>query len=287
MRVEILGSGGAATIPRPGCSCRACVAARAHGGRHVRTGPSVFVHGPGLVFDTPEEAKLQLERAEIGEIAACFYSHWHPDHTLGRRVWETRNGDFRTWPVEAKRPRVTDVYLPAQVAADHRRWLGGMAHLEFMASRGWIRVHELADGETVRVGDVEVRPFRLAEDYVYGFELREGDRRLLLAMDELNGWTPPRELRGCDLAVLPMGICEHDVFTGERVIHEEHPVLRFEATFDETLAIVDALAADRVVLHHIEEMDQLTYDDLLEVEARERAAGRPLTFAWDGLVVDV
>ena len=171
MRVEILGSGGAATIPRPGCRCRVCVEAREKGGRSARTGPSTFVHGPNILFDTPEESKLQLERAGIGEIAACFYSHWHPDHTMGRRVWETRNGDFRTWPREAKRPLVTDVYLPEQVATDFRVWLGGMAHLEFMRDRGWIRIHELHDGETVEIGGVTVRPFRLAEDYVYAFEL--------------------------------------------------------------------------------------------------------------------
>ena len=28
MRVEILGSGGAVTIPRPGCGCRVCIEAR-------------------------------------------------------------------------------------------------------------------------------------------------------------------------------------------------------------------------------------------------------------------
>lgn len=288
MQVEILGSGGAATIPRPGCACRACAEARRSGGRHVRTGPSVFVHGPDIVFDTPEEAKLQLERAGIGAISACFYSHWHPDHTLGRRVWETRNGDFRTWPIEAKRPKTVDVYLPQQVAEDHRQWLGGMAHLEFMASRAWIRVHELADGESVRIGDVDVRPFRLAEDYVYAFELTAPDgRRLLVAMDELHGWTPPAEVRGVDLAVLPMGICEHHPLTGERRIHPDHPVLRYEATFAQTLEMVDALDAGRVVLHHIEEIDELTYDDLLLVQEQERARGRPVTFAWDGLTVDV
>ena len=162
MRVEILGSGGAATIPRPGCQCRVCVEAREKGGRFARTGPSTFVHGPNILFDTPEESKFQLERARIGDIAACFYSHWHPDHTMGRRVWETRNGDFRTWPREAKQPLVTDVYLPEQVAKDFRIWLGGMAHLEFMRDRGWIRIHELEDGQTVEIGGVTVRPFRLS-----------------------------------------------------------------------------------------------------------------------------
>ena len=254
---------------------------------YTRTGPSTFVHGPNILFDTPEESKFQLERAGIGDIAACFYSHWHPDHTMGRRVWETRNGDFRTWPREAKQPLVTDIYLPEQVAKDFRIWLGGMAHLEFMRDRGWIRIHELEDGQTVEIGGVTVRPFRLSEDYVYAFELSDGDRRLLVAMDELNGWSPPAEVKGCDLAVLPMGICEFDLFTGERLIHEEHPVLRFEATFEETLGIVAALDAGRVVLSHVEEMDCISYDELLQVEQRLQAEGTNVSFAWDGRTIDV
>ncbi len=264
-----------------------CVEAREIGGRSVRTGPSAFVHGPNILFDTPEESKLQLERAGIGEINACFYSHWHPDHTMGKRVWETRNGDFRTWPREAKQPLVTDIYLPQQVAADFRKWLGSMEHLEFMRERGWIRIHELADGETVEIGGVTVRPFRLAEGYVYAFELTDGDRRLLVAMDELNGWTPPDDVMGCDLAVLPMGICEFDLFTGDRLIHEEHPVLVFEATFAETLGIVDALDTGQVVLSHVEEMDCISYTELLRVEERLQREGRNVTFAWDGMTIEV
>jgi phosphoribosyl 1,2-cyclic phosphate phosphodiesterase len=287
MRVEILGSGGAATIPRPGCVCRVCVEARERGVPYARTGPSTFVHGPNVLFDTPEEAKLQLDRARIGEIGACFYSHWHPDHTMGRRVFETRNGDFRTWPPAAKRPLVTDVYLPEQVAADFRVWLGGMAHLEFMAQRGWVRIHELQDGDTVTIAGVEVRPFRLAEDYVYAFELRDGGRRLLVAPDETNGWHPPAEVRGFDLAVIPMGVCEHDPFTGERRIDEAHPILVVEATFEETIGIVDELAADRVVLSHVEEIDTLSYDDLLRLEERLRAEGRNVRFAYDGMTIEV
>jgi phosphoribosyl 1,2-cyclic phosphate phosphodiesterase len=84
-----------------------------------------------------------------------------------------------------------------------------------------------------------------------------------------------------------MGICEFDLFTGERLIHEEHPVLRFEATFEETLAIVAELDADRVVLSHVEEMDCISYGQLLEVEARLRAEGTNVRFAWDGLTIDV
>lgn len=280
MEVEILGSGGATPTPRPGCGCRVCAEARRHRAPpYTRSGPSVFVHGPDVLFDTPEDARQQLEDARIDRISACFYSHWHPDHTMGRRVWETRNGDFRSWPPEAKRQQATDVYLPQQVAADARRFLGLRDHLEFMASRGWVRLHELADGDEVQLDGVAVRPFRLAEDYVYAFELRERDRRVLLALDELKGWTPPPDVRGCDLAVLPMGICEHHPLTGERRIHVDHPLLRCEATFDETLAIVAALGARQVVLSHIEEMDGLTVGDLARLEERLDGSVR---FAFDG-----
>ena len=287
MKVEILGSAGATTAPRPGCRCRVCVEARERGGRHARTGPSTFVHGPNILFDTPEESRLQLDRAGIEEIGACFYSHWHPDHTMGRRVWETRNSDFRGWPPEAKRGQTTDVYLPQQVAEDMRAYLGSWEHLTFMEAQGWVRLHVLRDGASVTVGSVDVRPFRVAEDYVYAFELCGDAKRVLVAPDELNGWSPPEKLRGVDLAVLPMGIAELHPLTGERQIHPEHPILRFEATFQETIEIVDELGAASVVLSHIEEIDGLTVDDLSRLEERLRGEGRPVTFAWDGLVVAV
>jgi phosphoribosyl 1,2-cyclic phosphate phosphodiesterase len=280
MRVEILGSGGAATIPRPLCGCRVCAEAREKGTPYTRTGPSTFIHGPDVLVDTPEESKYQLDRAGITRIAAAFYSHWHPDHTMGRRVFETMNAEFRVWPRKSR--RTTTVYLPEQVAADFREWGGVREHLEFMERRGWIEVVELADGQTVDLDGISVRPFRVAEDYVYAFLFDDGERRLLLAPDELNRWDPPDWVRGVDLAVIPKGLDEHDPFTGERLIPEEHPVLRFEATFRETLEMVARLGARRVVMSHIEEMDQLSHDDLLQLAGRHG-----VEFAWDGMVIPV
>lgn len=283
MKVEILGSGGATVTPRPGCRCPVCVEARERGVPYARTGPSVFVHGPNVLFDTPEESRLQLDRSGVTEIAACFYSHWHPDHTMGRRVWEAVGGrDFRVWPPPERRP--TPIYLPEQVAADARRYLGLQEHLGYLQERGFVRVHELRDGETVEIGGITIRPFRLHEDYVYAFELSGGGKRLLVAMDELHGWTPPPELRGADLAILPMGLTEVDPFSGERKIHEDHPVLRFEATFEQTLGVVDALAAKRVVLSHVEEVDGLGHDDLTRLASR---VGREITFAHDTMTIEV
>ena len=284
MRIEILGSGGAITTPRPGCDCRVCVEARSRGIPYSRSGPSVFIHGPDVLIDTPEESKYQLNRARITNIAACFYSHWHPDHVMGRRVFETRNLDWRHWPPH---PQRTDVYLPEQVAIDFRRFLGSWDHFAFLQEQGAVRLIELVDGDEVQVDDTHIIPFRLAEDYVYAFLIQTSDRRVLLVPDETLGWNPPEWVRGVDLAILPMGVVEFDPFTGERRIAAEHPVLQHEATFAQTLAIVEVVGAKRTVLSHIEEPDGLSFDDLLRLQQQMSAEGRAIEFAFDGMLIDI
>ncbi len=285
MRIEFLGTGGAGTTPRPLCECPICVEARTRGVPYSRSGPSVFVHGPDLLIDTPEEIKVELNRSQVTRIAAVTYSHWHPDHTAGRRVLEEINIDWRVWP---RAPRsTTDVYLPAQVAADFREH-GIRDHFEYMqAALGTVAVHELAGGEDFRLGETTVRPFPLAEDFVYAFLLEGAGQRVLIAPDELHGWSPAEDVTGVDVAVLPMGIAEFHPLSGERLIHEDHRMLRLEATFEETLEIVKQLDAGRVYLTHVEEMDQLGHDELREVEKRLEADGFRISFAHDTLIVGV
>jgi phosphoribosyl 1,2-cyclic phosphate phosphodiesterase len=275
---EILGCGGAVPPPRPACHCPVCDEARELGLPYARTGPSTFIHGANILFDTPEESREQLNRARIDRVDACFYSHWHPDHVMGRRIFEALNWDVRSWPPET---RVTDVYLPEQVAVDFAMRLGSGDHLAYMEHLGVVRIHHVADGERVTVGDLTITPFRLAEDYVYAFVVEDGETRVLIAPDELHGWSPPASLTGLDLAILPMGMCEHDPFTGARRIPEAHPILREEMTFPETLDVVRALRPRRAVLSHIEEMDGLGHDQLALLADRYRAEGLPIAFAWD------
>ncbi|HLT18796.1 MAG TPA: MBL fold metallo-hydrolase [Thermomicrobiales bacterium] len=284
MRIEFLGTAGATTTPRPGCQCRVCVQARQRGVPYSRSGPGIFVHGPDVLIDTSEDIIQQLNRAGITRVAAGLYSHWHPDHTMGRRVWELLNVDFRHWPPTGG---TTDVYLPEQVAADFGRWLGLQAHFDFLSQQGYTRVHTIPDGETITLGEVCIRPFRLAASYVYAFIFEERGRRVLIAPDELVGWEPPEFTRGVDLAILPMGVVEHDPLSGGRRIPADHPVLEIEATFAQTLAMLEAIAPERAILTHIEEQDGYSHDDLVEIAAALRAQGRQVEFAYDTLSVDV
>jgi phosphoribosyl 1,2-cyclic phosphate phosphodiesterase len=283
MRIEFLGTGGAITTPNPGCMCPICVQARKEGIPYSRSGPSLFVHGPDVLIDTPEEIKQQLNRSQIGNIAACFYSHWHPDHVMGRRVWEM-NHDWRRFPPQDKQ---TDIYLPQQVACDFRQRLGSWDHLAFFEQIKLVRLIELTDGDVVTLNATQIRPFRLAEDYVYAFLFEGEGKRVLIVADELFGWQPPDGVKGVDLAILPMGVVEFNPFTSARVIPENHPVLKAEATFQQTLEVVRLLNAKRVILTHIEEPDGLGYDDLQLLEQQLQADGLNIVFAHDTLIVDV
>ena len=55
----------------------------------------------------------------------------------------------------------------------------------------------------------------------------------------------------------------------------------------QTLDVARALNADRIVLTHISEADQLGYDDGLVLEERCRQDGLLITMAYDGLLIDV
>lgn len=284
MKIEFLGTGGAFAIPRPLCQCAICKQARSLGLPYSRSGPATFIHGPDVLIDTPEDIYRELNRSRVKHVTACFYSHWHPDHVMGRRVFESLNMDERHWPA---RHKVTDIYLPEQVAADFHRFLGSWDHLTFMEQLGIIRIVPLKDGDTVQLGETTIRPFRLAQDYVYAFEFTTPEHRVLVAPDELLDWDPPADLAGLDLAVLPMGIVEFDPFSHERRIPRDHPLLKEEATFRETVEMARKLNARRTIFTHIEEGDGLSHDDLGLVANGLQDSGLHATFAYDTLLIEL
>jgi phosphoribosyl 1,2-cyclic phosphate phosphodiesterase len=279
LKVEILGSGGAVTIPRPGCTCGVCVEARAKGAPYARTGPSVFVHGPDVLIDTPEESKLQLNRARlVTRIAAGLYSHWHPDHTAGRRMWEARNFDFRSWP---PRYETTPVYVPERVWADFETHYGLADQFRFLERQGTVKVELLPERGSFALDGTRITAIPLDAENAHAFLFEDGRHRVLVAMDETHRWQPP-DLGPLDLAVLPVGVFEHHPFTGERMIPEEFckPPVR-KARYEMTLELLRRLAPRRAVLSHVEEMDRLSHDELLRLGATD--GWEP---AFDGLVVE-
>ena len=41
-----------------------------------------------MLIDTPEDINIALNKFDVKSIDNVLYRHWHPDHTLGMRVFE-------------------------------------------------------------------------------------------------------------------------------------------------------------------------------------------------------
>ena len=281
-RTELLflGTGGADTTPRVGCLCRVCQEARRKGGRFVRNGPSVYVTGSSLLFDTPEDIARSLEREKIHRVRRLVYTHWHPDHTMGRRVLEQLNMSL----FDPKAQKVTEVWLPSWVREDFRKRLALEDHFQFFEKIGIAKVREIAGGETLHVDGMTLRPFRMTQPGLTSFLLQHRNKRVVLAMDDTKGWRPGADMLEPDLLVLESGWFELDP-RGRRIVPEDHWIRREESSFEETLESIDRVQPRETILTHIEEMNARSYTDYLKLE--RKYSKHNLRFAYDGLTVRI
>jgi len=280
VELVFLGTAGAETTPKVGCLCRVCQEARLKGGRFVRNGPSVFLAGASVLFDTPEDADKSLEREGIHEVRHLVYTHWHPDHTAGRRVLEQLNMDW----LDRKKRRVTDVWLPNWVREDFRKRHGLEENLEYFERAGIARINEVGEGEPFQLDGITVRPFRMAQPGLTAYILERGSRRWVFALDDTKDWKPSTEFSDPDLLVLETGWFERDP-EGGIIVPSGHPIRNEEASFDETLDIIDRINPQKAVLTHIEQLWDRSYEDYLELEKKHN--GHKLEFAYDGLRINL
>ena len=276
MELVFLGTGGAETTPKVGCLCAVCQEARRKGGRFVRNGPSVFLTEASVLFDTPEDVDKSLEREGIHEARHLVYTHWHPDHTGGRRVLEQLNMDW----LDPKARRITHVWLPTWVREDFRERHGLEDNLEYFERAGIARIHEVGEAEPFQLDGMNVRSFRMAQPGLTAYVLERESRRLVFALDDAKDWKPGTEFLEPDLLVLETGWFERDP-KGRIIVPPGHTIRNEEASFEETMRIVDQINPRKAILTHIEQLWARSYEDYLELEKKHH--GHKLQFAYDGL----
>lgn len=285
MKLEVLGSGGSIVTPKMLCSCAVCSEAREKGVPYSRLGPSVFIHGPNILIDTPEEISVQLGRSGISEIAACMYSHWHPDHTAGRRVFEAGIDYINVPPDNSCVP----VVLTETVAATFESRMGLMDHINFMEQKGIVRKRIIGDAESIEINGYVVEPVQLAQEYVFGFIVSGNDKRVLVIMDELKDWEPSSAILDAsfDIVYLPFGILKANPITGEKLLPDDHYLLEVEHTVEEALDLIARIDSKVFVFSHIEEAECITLDFARELEQyySDRTA-KTITFAFDTMQVE-
>ncbi|NQT60346.1 MAG: hypothetical protein HQ557_15300 [Bacteroidetes bacterium] len=286
MKLEVLGSGGAVITPKPLCSCSVCREAREKGQKYSRLGPSVFIHGPNILIDTPEDISTELNRSNINNINACFYSHWHPDHTAGKRIFEM-NMDWLNNPPNHKK---TKVILTESIADTFKSYMSIMNHFEIFIERGIIELDIIKNNQEIKINSYIIKPVQLAENYVFGYEIRNEKNKILVVMDELKNWNPDKEIKKTyyDLVYLPFGVFDFNPITNIRRIKKDNPLLLYEQTIDETIELIKVLNTNEVILSHIEEPYGISID-LAENLSKYYSGltGKKIQLAFDSLMVEI
>ena len=258
MKLTFLGTGTSFGVPQVGCQCAVCRSGDPRD-RRTRTGAVIETDGgTRLLLDTPPELRLQLVAAGIDRVDAVLYTHDHADHTHGI-------DDLRA--ISVRRDSALPVYGSAETLAglsrkfayifdDAVRPLPGTSKPEG-------RLHPLADGVPVVIGDARVTPVAVPHGHVTVFAYRVGP--LAYVTDAKAVPAPALALlQGARVLVL------------NALFRTEHPT---HLSIPEAVATARLVGAERTFLTH------LTHDNLhADLEAELPSGIAP---AFDGLVVRV
>lgn len=236
MKIQILGSGGFTTTPKPLCKCKVCTEARNNPALQ-RTGPSFYVDELDLLIDLPVDTKTHLDR--IGHFPKNItFSHWHPDHTEGCRSLELYQNN-------------PSVLIPKDSGLIKR-----VPALQYLHGKRVIKLKEWQQSQKVTAGDTKIQHIVISNKIpVCAFFIEQNTKTALIVPDHSKHLLKTRIESSIDLLIMNMGSIK-------QVIGQEI------TTFDDNLEIIQHLKPQKTVLTHIEENFGITLERKKEIEEK-------------------
>lgn len=282
MKLIILGSGGSVSIPRPFCNCENCSKAREKGIPWARTGPSMFLVDESILFDTPEEIRIQIEREKIKQIKHVFYTHWHPDHTQGLRIFEHI---YFSHPDEPKKELV-NVYIPENAFSDFEKFCSSIF---FPEKKGYIKIDKIQDRVPIKIGTTSITPldFKRKDRIRYGYLIEQNGKRAVYAPCSVFDISLDEYYQNLDLVLMEIGWFGNTQETRAKLPnnHAWHDHISFE----ENLEIIRKIRPQRTILVHIDGTRHLNSDanhDFLLKQAK-KYKGFNIDISYDGMRIEL
>jgi phosphoribosyl 1,2-cyclic phosphate phosphodiesterase len=258
MKLTFLGTGTSFGVPQVGCDCAVC---HSTDPRDTRSRVGAVVETEGgmrLLIDTPPELRVQLIANRIDRVDAVLFTHDHADHTHGA-------DDIRAFTIRRDTP--LPLYGSAATLASLARKFPYIFDESMRPLPGTSKpegsARELAEGETVRIGDVDVTPVTVPHGYAEVYAYRIGPLAYVTDAKRV----PPRaldRLRGARVLVI------------NALLHREHPT---HLSVAEAVAVAAEIGAARTFLTH------LTHESFhADLEAELPPGVSP---AFDGLTVRI
>ncbi|MHA2272531.1 MAG: MBL fold metallo-hydrolase [Candidatus Hodarchaeales archaeon] len=276
MKLKVIGSSGAHPFPKPGCSCADCKKAQRLGIPYERISSALFVH-PDILIDTPEEIFRRLIQFNILQLNHVFYTHWHPDHTQGMRL-------FETWVfsgfIGKKNRDPINVYVPVDMIADFDQFLPSFrGHFE---PAKFINIVSVEDRKPVPLGSVTVTPLNLRrQDRVrYAFLIEERGKKVIYAPCSIFETQFDEFWNDIDLLFIETG------WPGDTAkLRKEKTAASLEdhISLEENFDFIAQVKPRKTILTHLEGGYHVTYDQIKKI-AEEHPA---VDVAHDGLEIEL
>jgi phosphoribosyl 1,2-cyclic phosphate phosphodiesterase len=274
MELTILGSGGIEGTPKPCCNCERCKIAKEKGEKFFRTGPSLFINRANVLIDTPEEIRTQLIKNNIKKVNAIFYTHWHPDHTMGLRIIEQINLDCKTGKPKNK---PIDVYFPEDQLNLLDKFLIRKSVFDFYQQKGLMKLHILKDRDKVNFGKIEIEAIQFPTSTAFYYLIKEEDKKVIYMPCEIKEIQETDELKNADYLII------HFSWWKKEKICNTAPWRFEEVPVERIYEFAKNLNIKNIVFVHIDECHDKTYDELRELE--EKYKEQNIKFAYDGMKI--
>ncbi|MBC8061054.1 MAG: MBL fold metallo-hydrolase [Clostridiaceae bacterium] len=276
MKLNLLGSGGVAPPPRPCCNCKVCTEARQKGIPFLRTGPSLYVYDAGLLFDTPDEIRIQLNRENIDKVENIILTHWHPDHTQGLRVMEQINFNHLT---RMPKGRPINVFIaPKQLVMMKNYGSGNI--LLYLESKKIIKILPIEHREIIELGDIKVLPLYIPKTQGYYFMIVENRSKVVYAPCEYHEFKLYEEVKNIDIFI------PHHLYFEDKTIGTGADYSDTEDSFEMMLEHSGQMNAKRIIVTHIDESFGLSHIELNDL-CKTRFRDYPIEFGYDGQIIEL
>lgn len=273
MRLRVVGSGGAVPFPKPGCDCKECKKAKGEGAPYERSSSALFVY-PNILIDTPEEVFRRMLKLGINDLKHVFFTHWHPDHTQGIRLFElwVRSG-FIGKPL--KEP--INVYLPRDMIPDFDKFV---SIIRFFEKQKYVKIIQVEDRKPLKFVETTITPinFRRSDRVRYGFLIEEDSKRVMYAPCSVFGTKFDKFWENLDILFIETGWHGNTENLRKRNVE---PWFKDHASLEENLKLLKKLKPKKTILTHLEGSIHQTYD-LIKKEAKKYPA---VEVAYDGMLI--
>lgn len=280
MKIEIIGSGGCVSLPKPLCPCPVCIEAREKGRPYSRFGCSIFIHDIDTLIDTPEDICHAINHSGIKDVKRVLYSHADPDHALGFRVFEqlrlnwfdVSEGKECSSPIEV----LASPKVMKDLNAIHSKFGPFLDYYENI--RKLIVRKHIASPMNVEGVNITHVPSEAASVFV----LEKEGKKVLYAPCDVKPFPHSDLFVEADLLIIG------DTIVGEKLknnyVLADDSFLRAELfNMDEILALKSKYKIKKVVITHLEEDWGKGYDDYKALEK----GYLNIEFAYDGMILEL